>query len=148
MDRMAKAKKAPVMSPTGADVEEFLASVPGEERRADARRLTAVMSEITGEAPALWGPSIIGFGRYHFRYASGREGDAPVAGFAPRKPHLVVYLVDGYETRYSEALARLGPHKTGRACLYVKRLSDVDEGALREMIERSVRVARGVDTGA
>jgi hypothetical protein len=147
MVRMVKAKKAPAMSPTGADVEDYLASVPDEERRADARRLIALMSEITGEAPALWGPSIIGFGRYHYRYASGHEGDAPVAGFAPRKPHLVVYLVGGFEARYQKALARLGPHKTGKGCLYVKRLSDVDEGALREMIERSVRVARGVDTG-
>jgi hypothetical protein len=145
---MAKVKKAPATRPTGADVEEFLASVPDEQRRADARRLTAMMAEVTGEPPALWGPSIIGFGQYHYRYASGHEGDAPVAGFAPRKPHLVVYLVGDYETHFGEALTRLGPHKTGKSCLYVKRLSDVDEAVLREMIERSMQVARDVDAGA
>jgi Domain of unknown function (DU1801) len=139
------AKKPPAMRPTGAAVEDFLAAVPDEQRRADAHRLCALMQQITGEEPAMWGPSIVGFGTYHYRYASGREGDAPLAGFSPRKPHLVVYLVGGYEDRYGAALARLGPHKTGKSCLYLKRLGDVDEAALRELIDRSARVARGMD---
>lgn len=133
------------MRPTGRAVEEFLAAVPGEQRQADARQLCALMQEITGELPQMWGSSIVGFGRYHYRYASGHEGDSALAGFAPRKQHLVLYLVGEFETRHKSALARLGPHKTGKGCLYIKRLSDVDQDALYELIERSVRVRRGVD---
>lgn len=133
------------MRPTGGAVEEFLAAVPDEQRQADARQMRALMQEITGEQPEMWASSIVGFGRYHYRYASGHEGDSPLASFAPRKQHLVIYLVGEFETRYNAALARLGPHKTGKGCLYIKRLSDVDEDALRELIERSVRVRRGVD---
>ncbi len=133
------------MRPTGRAVEEFLAAVPGEQRQADARQLCALMQEITGELPQMWGSSIVGFGRYHYRYASGHEGDSLLAGFAPRKQHLVLYLVREFETRHKAALARLGPHKTGKGCLYIKRLSDVDQDALCELIERSVRVRRGVD---
>lgn len=132
------------MRPTGADVEEFLASVPDENRRDDARKVMAIMHEITGEPPAMWGPSIIGFGRYRYRYESGHEGEAPVAGLSPRKPHLVVYLIGDYAKKYASTLARLGPHKLGKSCLYLKRLSDVDESVLRELIERSMRVSRGV----
>jgi hypothetical protein len=138
-----KGKKAPVMRPVDVAVGPFLAAVADEQQRADARRLCALMEEVSGEPPAMWGAGIVGFGSYHYTYASGREGDAPLVGFAPRKAQLVVYLVDGYEERYPRVLARLGPHKTGRACLYLKRLTDVDEAALRELIERTVRV-RGV----
>jgi hypothetical protein len=145
VDMASPPKKSPVMRPTGAAVEEFLAAVPDAQRQADARRLCALMQEITGEPPTMWGPSIVGFGSYHYRYDSGREGDSPLAGFSPRKQHLVVYLVGGYETRHRSTLARLGPHKTGKSCLYLKRLSDVDVAALRELIDRSVRVGRGID---
>jgi Domain of unknown function (DU1801) len=138
-------KKSPAMAPTDASVEAFLESVANEGRRADAHRLCELMGEITGEPPVLWGRSIIGFGTYHYRYDTGHEGDAPLAGFSPRKEHMVVYLVGGYESRYASVLARLGPHKTGKACLYLKRLADVDEKALRELVNRSMRVARGVD---
>ncbi|MGP3934279.1 DUF1801 domain-containing protein [Nonomuraea sp. KM88] len=131
------------MSPTGASVEEFLAAVPVETRRADAEQVSSLMAEITGEPPAMWGTSIVGFGAYHYRYASGHEGDAPLTGFSPRKAHLVVYLVAGYEDRCPAALARLGPYKAGKGCLYLKRLSDVDLGALRELFDHSVRVHRG-----
>jgi hypothetical protein len=137
------ARKSPAMRPTGASVAEFLAQVPDERRRGDARRLSAMMQEITGEPPAMWGPSIIGFGSYHYRYPSGHEGDAALAGFAPRRQHLVIYLVGGFEDRYRSVLARLGPHKTGMGCLYLKRLDDVDQDALRELIDRSVRVHKG-----
>ena len=103
------------------------------------------MAEVTGEPAQMWGASIVGFGTYHYRYDSGHEGDAPLVGFSPRKTQLVIYLVGGYEERYQAALARLGPHKTGKGCLYLKRLADVDRDALRELIDRTVRVHRGVD---
>ena len=103
------------------------------------------MQEITGEPPAVWGTSIIGFGTYHYRYASGHEGDAPLAGFAPRRQHLVIYLVGEFENRHQSVLARLGPYQSGKGCLYIRRLDDVDHGALRELIDRSVRVRRGID---
>ena len=133
------------MRRTGAPVEEFLARVPGEQRREDARRLCGIMREITGEPPAMWGPSIIGFGTYHYRYPSGREGDSALASFSPRRQHLAIYLVGEFENRHQSVLARLGPHKTGKGCLYVKRLDDLDQDALRELIDRSVRVRHGVD---
>src|SRR5262249_25879987 len=138
-------KKAPAMSRTGASVEDFLAEVPDGQRREDARRLCAMMEQITGEPPAMWGTSIIGLGAYHYRYASGHSGDSALASFAPRSQHLVIYLVGGYESRHQPVLARLGPHKTGKGCLYLKRLDDVDQDVLRELIDRSVRIHRGVD---
>jgi hypothetical protein len=132
------------MRQTSASVAEFLAHVPDERRREDARQLCAMMQEITGEAPVMWGPSIIGFGRYHYRYASGHEGDSALASFSPRRQALVVYLVGGFEDRHHSVLARLGPHKTGKGCLYIKSLDDVDRDALRELIDRSARVRQGV----
>lgn len=137
--------KQPVTVPTGASVDNFLAAVPDDRRRADAERLCALLGEVTGEAPVMWGPSIVGFGTYRYTYAGGRTGDWPLVGFSPRKQQLVVYLVGGCEERYSSVLARLGPHKTGKGCLYLKRLDDVDESALRELVDRTVRVHKGVD---
>jgi hypothetical protein len=131
--------------PTSADVEAFIDAVPNEVRRADARELCELMRSVTGEPPVMWGPSIVGFGSYHYRYQSGRAGDAPLAAFSPRKANLVVYLVGGYEDRYPKLLDKLGPHKTGRACLYLKRLADVDLDVLRQLVERSMQVAQGVD---
>src|SRR5215469_1423587 len=104
-------RKGPAMRQTGASVEVFLALVPDEGRREDARRLCAMMREITDEPPTMWGTSIIGFGTYHYRYASGREGDSALASFSPRSQHLAIYLVGEFETRYRSVLARLGPHK-------------------------------------
>ena len=138
-------RKSPTMRPTEASVAEFLARVPDERRREDAHRLCAMMQEITGEPPAVWGSSIIGFGSYHYRYPSGHEGDSALASFAPRSQHLVIYLVGEFTGRYQSVLARLGPHKTGKGCLYLKRLDDVDYDALRELIDRSVRVRKGID---
>ena len=133
------------MRPTDASVEEFLARVPDGQRRADARRLCAIMQGITGEPPTMWGTSIIGFGTYHYRYDSGRQGDSALASFSPRRQHLVIYLVSEFETRHRSALARLGPHQTGKGCLYIRHLDEVDDAALRELIDRSVRVRKGID---
>ena len=138
-------KKGSATSRTGASVALFLARIPDPEQREDAGRLCTVMEEITGEPPAMWGTSIIGFGAYHYRYASGHEGDSALAGFSPRRSHLAIYLIGGFEDRYQRVLARLGPHKTGKGCLYIKRLEEVDSDALRELINRSVQVRKGVD---
>jgi len=133
------------MQPTGADVEKFLGAIPDEGRRADARALCALMEEMTGEPPVLWGSGIVGFGAYRYRYPSGYEGTSALASFAPRAGNLVVYLIGGFEDRHHRLLERLGPHKTGKGCLYLKRLSDVDLDALRDLIERSIDVRRGMD---
>jgi len=138
-------RKGPATRRTEASVAGFLAAVPDEQRRQDARRLCAMMREITGEPPTMWGTSIIGFGTYHYRYASGHEGDAPLASFSPRRQHLAIYLVGEFGDRYQPLLARLGPHKTGKGCLYLKRLDDVDHDALRELIDRAARVHKGID---
>ena len=133
------------MRRTDAPVEEFLARIPDDRRREDARRLCAMMQEITGEPPAMWGSGIVGFGTYHYRYASGHEGDSALASFAPRRQHLAIYLVGEFADRHRAALARLGPHQTGKGCLYIKRLADVDLDALRELIDRSVRIRNGIN---
>jgi Domain of unknown function (DU1801) len=137
-------KKNPAMRRTDASVEAFLDDIPNGRRREDPRRLCAMMRDITSEAPAMWDTSIIGFGSYHYRYASGHEGDSALASFSPRSQHLVIYLVGEFENRYQSMLARLGPHKTGRGCLYLKRLDGVDHDALRELIDRSIRVRKGI----
>jgi hypothetical protein len=142
------AKKGPAMRRTDAPVAGFLARVPDEQRREDAWRLCAMMREITGEPPVMWGTSIIGFGLYHYRYASGHEGDSALAGFSPRRQHLAIYLIGDFASRHQSALTRLGPHQTGKGCLYIKRLDDVDHDALRELIDRSVRVRKGAGRAA
>ncbi|RMD73988.1 MAG: DUF1801 domain-containing protein, partial [Bacteroidetes bacterium] len=115
----------------------FLDAVPDEQKRADSYRLLELMEELTGEPPVLWGPSLVGFGKYHYRYASGREGDFFLTGFSPRKQALTLYIMSGF-SRYDELMARLGKYKTGKSCLYIKRLSDVDEEVLRTLIAESV----------
>ena len=137
-------RKGPATRRTEASVAGFLAAVPDEQRRQDARRLCAMMREITGEPPTMWGTSIIGFGTYHYRYASGHEGDAPMASFSPRRQHLAIYLVGEFGDRYQPLLARLGPHKTGKGCLYLKRLDDVDHDVLRELVDRSALVHKRI----
>jgi hypothetical protein len=128
--------------PTDQDVAEFLASIADPHKQADARTLTALMQAIAGAPPKMWGASIVGFGDKHYKYASGREGDWFVVGFSPRKQNLTLYLNYGFEA-HTDLLERLGKHSVGKACLYIKRLSGVDQAALRELIERSVRVAAG-----
>lgn len=123
--------------PTAVDPMEFIAAVEHDVRRADAYRLVDIMREETGEEPYMYGPSIVGFGTYHYIYASGREGEAPASAFSPRKAQLVVYLIGGYEEIYAGLLAGLGPYKIGKSCLYIKKLADVDESVLRQMIRDS-----------
>ena len=133
------------MEPTDADVDAYLDALPDERRRAEARTLAGLMADVTGERPVMWGPTIVGFGTYHYRYASGREGDSPVAAFAPRAREHVVYLVSGFEDRYAKDVAALGPHRTGKGCLYLKSLDGVDLDVLRRLVDRSMGVARRVD---
>ncbi|MFF2242641.1 DUF1801 domain-containing protein [Arthrobacter sp. NPDC058130] len=123
---------------TGASVEEFLAAVEPPVRRGDGLRLLALMSEITGEPAEMWGPSIVGFGRYHYKYASGREGDAPAVGFSPRKSSLSLYGLT-YGPEAADLLGTLGKHKLGAGCLYVNKLDDVDEAVLAELIRLGYR---------
>lgn len=127
--------------PTAVSVETFLESVPDASKRADALLLIDMMHRATGEKPVMWGPSIIGFGSYHYRYESGREGDSPVVGFSPRKAALVIYIVTGFDDA-APLLAKLGKHTTGKSCLYVKRLADVDQRVLRDLVDRSVAAVR------
>jgi hypothetical protein len=120
------------------DVEAFIASVEDETKREDCRMLVDVMSKATGSPPLMWGTAIVGFGSYRYRYASGRENEWFKVGFSPRKQSLTLYIMDGFD-EYESVLGRLGKHSTGKSCLYVKRLSDVDMKVLIELVERSVR---------
>ncbi len=129
---------APKTGPTDADVGAFLEAIPDQRRRDEARTVCRLMQEVTGEVPVLWGTGIVGFGRVRLRYASGRELDWPVTGFSPRKTATTIYLMDGFEERL-DLLARLGPHSTGKSCLYLKRLSDIDLDALKVLIAESAR---------
>lgn len=121
---------------TDADVAAFLDAVEPEQRRADGRTVCALMERISVEPPALWGPSIIGFGSCHYRYDSGREGDMPRIGFSPRKAQLVLYISQGFP-RYEALMARLGKYTTGKSCLYIKKLADVDMAVLEELVQMS-----------
>ena len=127
--------------PTAADVDAFIDAVEDPRKREDSRAIAAMMAEVTGAPARMWGASIIGFGSYHYRYASGREGDFMETGFSPRKRALTLYIMAGF-SEYGELLAKLGKHTTGRSCLYIKRLADVDQDVLREMVAQSVRYIR------
>lgn len=122
--------------PSDDSVEAFLNSVEDDQKREDAFALLALMKEVTGEDPTMWGDSIVGFGSYHYRYASGREGDWFLTSFSPRKRNLTLYIMAGFE-EYDDLLARLGKFKTGKSCLYLKRLEDVNVGVLRELVRQS-----------
>ncbi len=119
--------------PTNSSVEDFIASVEHPTRRNDALTLLAMMRRITGWEPQMWGPSMIGFGSYHYKYDSGHEGDAMRTGFSPRKANLVVYIMPGYSD-YSAILDRLGKHRMGKSCLYINKLADVDLEVLEELV--------------
>lgn len=127
--------------PNHGDVESFIASVEPEQKRDDSRALLKMMQEITREEPVLWGPSIIGFGNYHYVYESGREGDWFLTGFSPRKQALTIYLMGSYGFD-NPLMDKLGKHKTGKGCLYVKKLDDVDEKVLKELIEKSIEALK------
>jgi hypothetical protein len=134
--RKSSARQAKTV-PTKVDVQAFLDRVEGDEQRADCRALVKLMSRITGEKPCMWGPSIVGFGAYHYRYESGFEGDCPRAAFSPRKRDLTIYLLPGFN-RQGDLLKKLGKHTTGKVCLYVKRLADVDPKVLEQLVRRSL----------
>lgn len=124
-----------------ASVEGFISSVDNDVKRGDSFELLDLMGEITGHPAVMWGDSLIGFGNYHYKYASGREGDFFVTGFSPRKQALSIYIMSGF-SEYPELLGRLGKFKTGKSCLYVKKLDDIDRGTLRELITLSVAYMR------
>ncbi len=126
---MAEAKTRP----TGEAVAAFLGRVADEGRRKDCLAVAELMREATGAEPVMWGLSIVGFGRYRYRYASGREGEWMVMGFSPRKQDLTLYILPGLE-RFAPLRARLGKHRTGKSCLYVKRLADLDLAVLKELL--------------
>ncbi len=127
----------PKTRPTDASVDDYLDEIEDETRRQDCRTLVRIMKKVTGAKPRMWGPSIVGFGTYHYKYASGREGDWPLTGFSSRKRELTLYIMAGY-TRDEELMAKLGKHKTGKSCLYVKRLADVDLKVLERLVTASV----------
>jgi hypothetical protein len=126
--------------PTEVSVAAFIAALPEEARRADAKALVKLMQRATGEKPKMWGPSIVGFGSHHYKYESGREGDTPLIGFSPRKPATVLYGVTGS----SEVL---GKHTTGKGCLYIKKLADVDQKVLEALVVKSVAAIRSRHPG-
>lgn len=127
--------------PTAQDPAAFIAAVADPQRRADCERLAAMMSQATGAPPRLWGSSIVGFGSYRYRYASGHEGEWCEVGFSPRKGDLSIYLMAGFDG-LAPQLARLGRHKVGKSCLYVKRLDDIDAAVLQAMIGHAVAEIR------
>ena len=131
---MAEAKT----KPTNESVNEFLNQISDEDRRADCVQVAKIMEEVTGEKPKMWGPSIVGFGTYHYKYASGREGDWPVTGFSPRKKDLTLYIMMGFE-KQGELMEKLGKHSVGKSCLYIKRLSDIHIPTLKKLIKVSVK---------
>lgn len=120
---------------TEIDPKDYVASVEHNTRRADAEVLLDLFAKVTGKRPKMWGPSLIGYGKYHYKYDSGHEGDMLATGFSPRKSNLVLYIMPGYEDLTDE-LSRLGKHKMGKSCLYVNKLADVDMDVLEEIIVR------------
>lgn len=126
--------------PTDQDVHEFLDGIADEKKRRDAYDVLALMQEVTGEAPRMWGESIVGFGQYHYKYKSGHTGTWPLVGFSPRKQNLTLYIMAGFD--HDDLMSRLGKYKTSVACLYLKKLADVDQDVLRELVQRSTEHMR------
>ncbi len=127
--------------PTAASVDDYIDAIDDERKRDDSRVLVKMMTKITGEKPRMWGPSIIGFGSYHYKYDTGHEGDAAIAGFSPRKAALTVYITSDFE-KYGDLIAKLGKHKASKACLYIKKLDDIDMQVLEALVRQSVASAR------
>jgi hypothetical protein len=126
---------------TKQSVAAFLNSIDDKDKRAEAKKVAAIMRKVTGAKATMWGSSIVGFGQYHYKYESGREGDFMLAGFSPRKQALAIYVMAGFK-RYDSLMKQLGKYKTGKSCLYVKRLSDIDEKVLAQLIDKSVKYMR------
>ena len=120
---------------------EFLKGVEPDRRRKDAKAVLELIKRVTGEKAVMWGPSIVGFGEYHYKYDSGREGDFLMVGFSPRKANLVLYIMPGF-SGYDALMAKLGKHKTGKSCLYINTLDDVDLGVLEELVSTSYAAMR------
>jgi hypothetical protein len=127
--------------PNNQSVDAFIDSVEPEWKRDDAREILKLMQKVSGEKPVMWGPSIVGFGKYHYVYESGREGDWMLTGFSPRKQSLTIYLMSGY-AEMDQLLNKLGKHKHSVSCLYIKRLSDIDMDVLEEMIRTSIDIIK------
>ena len=125
-------------TPTKESVTEFLNKIPDLGRREDCLALARIMEEITGSKPQMWGPSIVGFGSYHYRYASGHEGDSPITGFSPRKQDLTIYVMMGF-AKYDALMKLLGKYRVGKSCLYIKRLSDIHQPTLKKLLKTSVK---------
>ncbi len=121
-----------------ASVEKFLNSVKDEKKKADCFKILELMKKITKDKPVMWGPSIVGFGKYHYKYASGREGDWFLTGFSPRKQNLTLYIMSGFK-KYDGLMKKLGKYKTGSSCLYINKLKDVDIKVLKSLITESVK---------
>ncbi|HEY7445240.1 MAG TPA: DUF1801 domain-containing protein [Vicinamibacterales bacterium] len=126
--------------PTRVSPATFVNKIGNAQTRSDCRELVALMRDVTGHPPKMWGPSIVGFDQYHYKYASGREGTSLLTGFSPRKQNLVLYLGPGLDNK--ALMARLGKHKTGKGCLYLKRLDDIDRKVLRALVAHSVEQMR------
>ena len=124
--------------PTNASVSTFIKSIENETRRKDCQQLSKLMGEITGKRAKMWGDGIVGFGKYHYKYNSGREGDFFVTGFSPRKQNLTIYIMPGF-SNYKTLLKKIGKHKTSVSCLYIKTLADTDLSVLKNLIQRSVK---------
>jgi hypothetical protein len=139
--KATKASKGPKTTPTRASVSAFLSKNASGQARADCDTLVEMLSRVTDEPPVLWGTSMVGFGSYHYVYPTGREGDWPLIAFSPRKQNLTVYFAPGFAP-FASDLARLGPHKLGQACLYLRRLADVDLDVLDTIVHGSVARVR------
>jgi hypothetical protein len=126
---------------TKASVEKFINSVSDKKRREECNTILKLMKHITKSEPKMWGGSMVGFGSYHYKYESGREGDWFITGFSPRKQNLTLYVMAGFEG-YAELMKKLGKHKTGKSCLYVKRLEDIDMNLLKELLSKSFEHVR------
>jgi len=124
--------------PNKLSVEKYLNSIKDEQKKKDSFNVLELMKKVTKEDPIMWGPSIVGFGKYHYKYESGREGDMCMVGFSPRKNALTVYIMPGF-TRYDDLMKKLGKYKTGLSCLYIKKLEDIDMKVLTDLIMESVR---------
>lgn len=124
-----------------ASVEDFLNTVDDEQIRADCFEITKIMKQVTKAEPKMWGTSIVGFGTYHYKGKSGREGDWMLVGFSPRKQNLTLYIMAGFD-RYDDLLKKLGKFTTGKSCLYIKKLADVDKKVLKELVAESVKVMK------
>ena len=120
-----------------ASVDDYLNSVEDEKKREASFRVKELMEDVTGEEARMWGDSIVGFGHYKYKYASGREGEWMLVGFAPRKKNLTLYIMSGFD-EYDDLLGKLGKHSTGKSCLYIKKLEDVDQDVLRDLVSKSV----------